>query len=69
MAYRITNARPEPVTVEVVQNGLDDGRWHETRVPFESTPGEQRSLDERAWLVTVPASGETTLKAQFDTRY
>lgn len=69
MAYRITNARPEPVTVEVVQNGLDDGRWHETRVPFESTPGEQRSLDERAWLVTVPANGETTLKAQFDTRY
>lgn len=69
MAYRITNARPEPVTVEVVQSGLDDYWWRETRIPFESIAGEQRSLDERAWLVTVPANGETVLKAQFDTRY
>jgi hypothetical protein len=68
VSYRITNARPEPVTVEVVQDGLDSG-WHDTRVPAESVKGEQRSLDERVWLVKVPASGETTLTAQFDTRY
>lgn len=69
MAYRITNAKPTPVTVEVVQAGLDD-RWRsETRIPSESVKGEQRSLDERAWLVDVPANGETTLRVQFDTRY
>jgi len=68
MAYKITNAKPEPVKVEVAQAGLDNG-WHDTRVPSESTPGEQRSLDERAWLVDVPANGEAVLSVQFDTRY
>lgn len=68
MSYKITNARPQPVTVEVVQGGLDSW-WHDTRVPSESVKGTQRSADERVWLVTVPANGETTLTAQFDTRY
>ena len=39
------------------------------QVSFLDVKGEQRSLDERAWLVTVPANGEVTLTAQFDTRY
>lgn len=68
MQYRLTNARAVPVTVELVQAGLD-GWWHDTRVPNESLPGKQRNLDERVWQVTVPANGETLLTADFDTRY
>ncbi|WP_428333524.1 DUF4139 domain-containing protein [Novosphingobium sp.] len=68
MQYRVTNARPTPVTVEVAQSGLDNG-WSDTRVPSESQPGEQRSIDERVWQVAVPANGEATLTVTFDTRY
>jgi hypothetical protein len=68
MQYRVTNARSVPTTVEVVQAGLDNG-WHDTRIPSESLPGEQRSLDERVWKVPVPAQGETVLTVSFDTRY
>lgn len=68
MSYKVTNAKAVPVTVEVVQGGLDNW-WHDTRVPSESIKGEQRSVDERIWSVAVPANGETTLTVQFDTRY
>lgn len=68
MAYKITNARPHPVTVEVVQAGLDRG-WADTRVSSESAPGEQRSLDERVWRVQAPANGEVVLTAQIETRF
>jgi len=68
MAYKITNARPSPVKVEVVQAGLDNW-WSDTRVPSETVKGTQRSLDERTWTIDVPANGETTLTVQFDTRY
>lgn len=69
MRYVLTNARPQPVTVDVIQAGLDRSDWRDTRVSAESRPGEQRSLDERVWRVTVPANGEATLTASFDTRY
>lgn len=68
MAYKVTNARPTPVTVEVVQAGLDNW-WHDTRVPSETIKGARRSADERVWQVPVPANGETTLTVSFDTRY
>jgi hypothetical protein len=68
MTYKVTNAKATPVTVEVVQGGLDNW-WHDTRVPVESIKGEQRSADERVWAVPVPANGETTLTVQFDSRY
>ncbi|OYY91278.1 MAG: DUF4139 domain-containing protein [Sphingomonas sp. 28-66-16] len=69
MQYTLTNARAQPVTVDVVQGGLNRYWWPDTRVPSESQPGEQRSLDERVWHVTVPANGTTTLTAVIDTRY
>lgn len=69
MQYTLTNARAQPVTVDVVQAGMDRYWWPDTRVPSESLPGEQRSLDERVWHVTVPANGTTTLTAVIDTRY
>ena len=54
----------------VVQAGLDRGWWAgDIRVPFESVKGEQRTIDERAWQVPVPANGETTLTVKFDTVY
>lgn len=68
MRYALTNARPEPVTVDVVQAGLGS-YYNDTRVPMESLPGTQRSLDERVWHVTIPANGEAVLTVAFDTRY
>jgi hypothetical protein len=68
MEYRVTNARSVPVVVEVSQGGLDH-YWHDTRVSAESIKGEQLNADERLWRVTVPANGEVTLTASFDTRY
>lgn len=68
MTYKVTNARPAPVKVDLVQAGLDNW-WSDTRVPSESVKGTQRTLDERMWTLDVPANGETTLTVQFDTRY
>jgi len=68
MSYTLTNARPVPVTVDLVQAGLDNW-YHDTRVPSESVAGVQRSADERLYRVTVPANGEITVTAVFDTRY
>ncbi|WP_084455481.1 DUF4139 domain-containing protein [Novosphingobium rosa] len=68
MSYRLTNAKSVPVTVELAQDGLDNG-WHDTRVSAESVKGEQVNADRRLWRVTVPAHGEVKLTAQFDTRY
>ncbi|WP_353229515.1 DUF4139 domain-containing protein [Novosphingobium sp.] len=67
MQYRVTNATPDPVTVELTQSGLDNG-WNDTRVPNETVPGVQRSLNDRVWQVAVPAQGETVLTVTFDTR-
>ena len=69
MAYTFTNARPSPVTVDLVQAGLDRSWYHDTRVVSETAPGTQRSLDERLYHVSVPANGETVVTAVFDTRY
>jgi hypothetical protein len=68
MAYLLTNARAQPVTVELIQEGLDNG-WEDTRVTDESVKGERLDADSRRWLVQVPANGETRLSATFDTRY
>ena len=69
MTYRLTNARPAPVTVDLVQMGLDRGGWHDTRVVSETVTGTQRSLDERLYRIPVPANGEAVVTAVFDTRY
>jgi hypothetical protein len=68
MRYVLTNARPQPVTVDLIQAGLD-GWWHDTRVPSETIAGEQLSADARIWHVPVPANGQTTLTVSFDSRY
>jgi hypothetical protein len=69
MAYTLTNARPQPVVVDLVQGGLDRNGYHDTRALNETVPGRQRSLDDRLYSVTVPANGETVVRATFETRY
>ena len=66
MRYALTNARPQPVVVEVVQGGLD---YSDTRITSESQKSERRSAGEAVWQVRVPANGKATLNAVFDTRY
>jgi hypothetical protein len=65
MRYRLTNAGPRAVSVQVVQSGL----WGDTRILSESLKSERRSADEAVWLVEVPANGEASLTATFDSRY
>ena len=65
MRYRLTNASPRPVTVDLVQSGL----WADTRITAESQKGERRSADETLWRVAVPANGEASVTATFDTRF
>lgn len=68
MRYTLTNARPEAVTVDLVQAGLD---WYlsDTRIAEESLASERQSSDSTLWHVPVPANGEAIVTATFDTRY
>ena len=65
MRYTLTNARPEPVTVDLLQSGL----WGDVRITDESLKSERRSADEVLWRVPVPANGQATVSATFDSRY
>jgi len=65
MRYTLTNAGPKPVTIDLVQSGL----WGDTRVVDQSMESERLSADEARWRVTVPANGEATVTATFDTRH
>ncbi|HYI39651.1 MAG TPA: DUF4139 domain-containing protein [Allosphingosinicella sp.] len=68
MTYTLTNARPTPSVVNLVQTGLDNP-YHDTRIVEESVRGEQISLSDRRYRITIPANGETVVTATFDTRY
>jgi hypothetical protein len=70
MRYTFTNAKAQPVEVELTQAGLDRGWWPvDTRVISEDAPGEQISLDRRKYTVTVPANGERVIRVTYQTRY
>lgn len=68
MRYSLTNARPEAITVELAQSGLDS-YWDDTRIVRESMKSERRSSDQAIWRVPVPANGRVTVTATFDTRH
>jgi hypothetical protein len=68
MRYTLTNARPDPVTVELVQSGLD-WSWEDTRIAAESLPSRRESSNSSVWRVPVPANGQTELTATFVTRW
>ena len=69
MSYTLTNARPDPVVVDLVQAGIDQYGWEDTRVSSETLQGVQRSSNERLYHVTVPGNGKTVVTVVFDTRY
>jgi hypothetical protein len=68
MRYELTNAKPEAVTVDLVQSGLDWG-WTDTRISAESMKSERRDADSAMWHVPVGANGSATVTATFETRY
>ena len=68
MRYTLTNARPEPVTVELTQTGLD--WWYgSTRIVSEPIVGTTERQGERHWSVPVPANGEREFVVVYETRY
>ncbi len=68
MSYEVTNAKATPVTVSLIQNGLDF-YWSDTRIVSESIKSERRSSNSIVWKVPVPANGRTTVTATFETRF
>jgi hypothetical protein len=65
MRYTLTNASPKAVTVDLIQDGL----WGDTRIVTESQKSERRSADQAVWRVDVPANGEASVTATFDTQF
>jgi hypothetical protein len=65
MRYELSNARPNAVTVDLVQAGFSG----DSRVADESLKSSRRSADEVVWRVPVPANGKAVVTATFDTRY
>ena len=65
MRYTLSNAKNEPVTVTLAQDGL----WGDVRVSDESQKGTRVSADRIEWQVPVPANGKVDVTASFDTRY
>ena len=65
MRYALTNAGPKPITVDVIQSGL----WSDTRLTQESSKSDRLSADDVRWRVPVPANGEATVTATFDSRF
>jgi hypothetical protein len=68
MRYHLTNAKDTPVTVELIQSGLDNW-WSDTRITDQSQPSERIDSDQAMWTVKVPANGDATVTATFDTRF
>jgi hypothetical protein len=70
MGYTLTNAKPAPVDVELVQGGLDRGWWgNDFRVTSEDVAGEQLNADRRKYLINVPANGKRVVRVTYETRY
>ncbi|MPT48753.1 MAG: DUF4139 domain-containing protein [Sphingobium sp.] len=68
MRYELSNAKAEPVTIDLVQSGLDFG-WADTRITAESIKSERKNSNAALWKVSVPANGNAVVTATFETRY
>ena len=68
MRYELSNARPQAVTVSLVQSGLDF-YWTDTRIVSESQKSKRKSSNSVVWKVNVPANGKANVTASFETRY
>lgn len=70
MRYTLTNAKDEPIEVDLTQTGLNRYWWaFDYRVVSKDIAGEQINLDRRKWTVPVPAQGERVIRVTFETRY
>jgi hypothetical protein len=70
MRYTLTNAKPTPVQVELVQGGLDYGWWtNDFRVVSEDVPGVQLNADRRKYVIEVPANSKREVRVTYETRY
>jgi len=70
MRYKITNAKDEPVDVELTQSGLGRYWWgYDYRVVSEDIVGQQVGYQNRKWTVPVPAEGERIIRVTFETRW
>ena len=65
MRYRLTNASPRPVTVDLFQSGLGG----DTRIVDESMKSVRPSADQAHWRGAIPAKGDETITATLDSRY
>lgn len=68
MRYDLSNAKAEPVTVELTQSGLDF-YLDDTRIVSESRTSSRLNSNATRWTVSVPANGTATVTAVFETRY
>lgn len=70
MRYTISNAKDEPVEVELTQNGLGRYWWaYDYRIVSEDVPGEQLNYESRKWVVPVPANGKREFRVTYQTRW
>ena len=67
MRYVLTNAKDQPIRVELVQDGVP-WWWNDTKIETESLKSERRDADNEVWQVPVPANGTATVTVTFDTR-
>lgn len=68
MRYELTNARNQPVTVDLKQTNLY-WYWDDTRIVSESMKSTKLDANAVEWQVPVPANGSATVTATFETRY
>ena len=68
MRYALTNARNQAVTVDLRQSGLA-WYWEDTRIIAESQKSTRVNSNATEWQVQVPANGEASVTATFETRY
>ncbi|MHA7818647.1 MAG: DUF4139 domain-containing protein [Erythrobacter sp.] len=70
MRYTISNAKDEPIEVELTQNGLGRYWWaYDYRIVSEDVPGEQLNYERRKWVIPVPANGEREFRVTYQTRW
>lgn len=65
MRYELSNARAEPITVDLAQSGL----WGDARIAEESQTGTRISADRVEWKVAVPANGRASVTATYESHY
>lgn len=70
MRYTITNAKDEPVDVELTQTGLGRYWWgYDYRVISGEIAGEQLDYTRRKFTIPVPAEGERVIRVTYETRW